>query len=172
MKKRFFVILAIVALLVIGGAFNYGKAWAVDGPKTNIVTISNGPGSNPRFSKHLVVFDLADNLCDTLWFSDTAGYSVVVKNNSFPTSSKTSPDGDTVYNNGTKKYGFCCHADEGRWSFIVKKGGGIYSDTLKVVVECRQTPTLTEWGLAILIALLIGSTVFVMLRRRKAAVPA
>lgn len=36
---------------------------------------------------------------------------------------------------------------------------------------CR-TPTLTQWGLIILIALLVVSTVFVMLRRRKAAVPA
>jgi len=35
-----------------------------------------------------------------------------------------------------------------------------------------QTPALTEWGLIILVALLIASTIFVMLRRRKAAVPA
>jgi hypothetical protein len=35
-----------------------------------------------------------------------------------------------------------------------------------------QTPALTEWGLIILVALLILSTVFVMLRRRKVAVPA
>ncbi len=35
-----------------------------------------------------------------------------------------------------------------------------------------QTPTLTEWGLIILVALLIASTVFVMLKRRKAVVRA
>jgi len=35
-----------------------------------------------------------------------------------------------------------------------------------------QTPTLTQWGLVILVALLIASTVFVLLKRRKAAVPA
>jgi hypothetical protein len=35
-----------------------------------------------------------------------------------------------------------------------------------------KTPTLTEWGLIILVALLIASTVFIVLRRRKAAVPA
>jgi hypothetical protein len=34
-----------------------------------------------------------------------------------------------------------------------------------------QAPSLTQWGLIILVALLIGSTVFIMLRRRK-AVPA
>jgi hypothetical protein len=38
-------------------------------------------------------------------------------------------------------------------------------------VRVPGTPTLTEWGLIILVALLIGSTVFIMLRRRK-AVPA
>ena len=35
-----------------------------------------------------------------------------------------------------------------------------------------QTPALTEWGLIILVALLIVSTVFVMLRRKKAVVRA
>jgi hypothetical protein len=35
-----------------------------------------------------------------------------------------------------------------------------------------STPTLTEWGLIILVVLLIASTVFVLLKRRKAAVPA
>lgn len=33
-------------------------------------------------------------------------------------------------------------------------------------------PTMTQWGIIILVALLIGSGVFVMLRRRKVAVPA
>ena len=36
----------------------------------------------------------------------------------------------------------------------------------------QQTPTLTQWGLIILVALLIASGVFIMLRRRKAAIPA
>lgn len=35
-----------------------------------------------------------------------------------------------------------------------------------------KTPTLTQWGLIILVALLITSTVFVLLKRRKAAMPA
>ena len=37
---------------------------------------------------------------------------------------------------------------------------------------CPQTPTLTQWGLVILVALLIISTVFVLLKRRKAVVRA
>jgi hypothetical protein len=34
------------------------------------------------------------------------------------------------------------------------------------------TPTLTEWGVIILVALLVASTAFILLRRRKSAVPA
>jgi hypothetical protein len=37
---------------------------------------------------------------------------------------------------------------------------------------CAIIPTLTQWGVIILVALLVGSAVFIMLRRRKAAVPA
>lgn len=33
-------------------------------------------------------------------------------------------------------------------------------------------PTLTQWGTIVLVALLVGSTVFVMLRRREAGIPA
>lgn len=36
----------------------------------------------------------------------------------------------------------------------------------------RQQPTLTQWGAIILVALLIASAVFIMLRRRKATMPA
>lgn len=45
-------------------------------------------------------------------------------------------------------------------------------DAIEAYPAPRSTPTLTEWGLVILVALLIGSAVFVMLRKRKATVPA
>jgi len=35
-----------------------------------------------------------------------------------------------------------------------------------------QTPTLTQWGIIIMITLIVGSAVFIMLKRRKATVPA
>ena len=35
-----------------------------------------------------------------------------------------------------------------------------------------DTPTLTQWGMIILVALLIASTAFILLKRRKSAVPA
>ena len=37
---------------------------------------------------------------------------------------------------------------------------------------CNTTPTLTQWGIFILIALMVGSAVFIMLKRRNATVPA
>ena len=37
---------------------------------------------------------------------------------------------------------------------------------------CNTTPTLTQWGIFTLIALIVGSAVFIMLKRRKATVPA
>lgn len=39
-------------------------------------------------------------------------------------------------------------------------------------VRISEIPTFTQWGLIILVALLVASAVFVMLRRRKAAMPA
>jgi hypothetical protein len=37
---------------------------------------------------------------------------------------------------------------------------------------CGTTPTLTQWGIFALIALLVGSTVFIMLKRRKTIITA
>jgi hypothetical protein len=52
----------------------------------------------------------------------------------------------------------------------------VFDESDHELAECRtvqcQTPTLTQWGIITLVVLLIGSAVFIMLRRRKAAVPA
>ncbi len=42
------------------------------------------------------------------------------------------------------------------------------------VCECKEitVPTLTDWGLIILVALLIGSTVFIIIRRKRVSVSA
>jgi hypothetical protein len=60
--------------------------------------------------------------------------------------------------------------------FDVHTAFGVQKDEVDAIeagpTPWQQTPTLTGWGLIILVALLIGSTVFVILRRRKAAVPA
>ena len=45
-------------------------------------------------------------------------------------------------------------------------------DAIEVYPYWRQTPALTQWGLIVLVALLIISTVFVLLKRRKVVVRA
>jgi hypothetical protein len=67
---------------------------------------------------------------------------------------------------------------------VPKNGGVVYRAKIHLkknpsnIVECvgqyaeeRQTPTLTQWGLIILVGLIVASGVFIMLRRRR-AVPA
>ena len=64
-------------------------------------------------------------------------------------------------------------------AFNVAAAFGVDTDEVDAIEAFRggswppaQTPTLTQWGLIILVALLVVSTVLVILRRRKAAVPA
>jgi hypothetical protein len=62
-------------------------------------------------------------------------------------------------------------------AFTVAQKFGVDTENVDAI-ECysewyqSQTPTLTQWGVIILVALLISSGLFIMLRRRKAAVPA
>jgi hypothetical protein len=175
MKNKLFLLLVIIAVMGIAVVLNYGTVGAQgDGSKMKVVVISGDP---PQFDVDEVIYSFPQNVCDTLRFDNIAGFSVALLNDSTPVgpSSKTpTPGGDIILNNTSGKYLFCCPVDEGQWRFMVGKQStpGVYTDTLRVIVTCHQTPTLTEWGLIILVALLIGSGVFVMLRRRKAAVPA
>jgi hypothetical protein len=45
-------------------------------------------------------------------------------------------------------------------------------DILVLSGPVPRTPTMTQWGVIVLVALIVGSAVFIMLRRRRATVPA
>jgi plastocyanin len=61
----------------------------------------------------------------------------------------------------------------GTYEYDVTKLGGGKGITHGVVeVSSTAVPTMTQWGIMILVALMIGSAVFMALRRRRAAVPA
>jgi len=68
---------------------------------------------------------------------------------------------------GTGAYWF--QSDGGVTAGLV---GGDDLDGLSIFRWEPATPTLTQWGLIILVVLLIGSTAFILHRKRKAAVPA
>jgi len=57
------------------------------------------------------------------------------------------------------------------WYHVEDVAIDITAERVSTKFPCPGTPTLTQWGLIILVVLLIGSAVFIMLRRRK-AVPA
>ncbi len=61
-------------------------------------------------------------------------------------------------------------------AFNVRQAFGVDTEEVDAIEAYptwyQQTPTLTQWGLVILVGLLILSTVFVILRRRKGPVPA
>jgi hypothetical protein len=60
---------------------------------------------------------------------------------------------------------FYCATDSGTWKFRIKLST---QDTLIVINLCKPTPTpsLTQWGMIILIALIIVTGVYLWLRRK------
>jgi hypothetical protein len=52
--------------------------------------------------------------------------------------------------------------------------GGLVQGTVSGWVNVRSSgcPTMTQWGVIIMVALIVGSAVFIMARRRRAMVPA
>lgn len=67
---------------------------------------------------------------------------------------------------------FTCNGDEGDWIFDVGDNGGAGTEAiLTVKVICTVLPSLTTYGIIVLVLLLLASTVWVI-RKRRAHVPA
>jgi hypothetical protein len=58
------------------------------------------------------------------------------------------------------------------WNYWVVDGAGEQDSVEAVISVYREQPTLTQWGIIALVILILVSAVFIMVRRKKAAVPA
>jgi hypothetical protein len=58
------------------------------------------------------------------------------------------------------------------WVYLTDASGHIITGSDPYDFTTGSVPSLTTWGMVALVALVLGSTIFIMLRRRKAAVPA
>jgi hypothetical protein len=58
------------------------------------------------------------------------------------------------------------------WIYVKNSTGNIITGSDPYDFTTGSVPSLTTWGMVALVALVLGSTIFIMLRRRQAAVPA
>lgn len=58
------------------------------------------------------------------------------------------------------------------WHYWVVDGAEEQDSVEGVITIYREQPTLTQWGIIALVILILVSAVFIMVRRKKAAVPA
>jgi hypothetical protein len=105
---------------------------------------------------------------DILFYNKNTGDTLRIRNTKWEGSAPL-PQQD-VLNNTTSliKYGFCCPTDGGEWRFMIeKKSLGTPSVLVIVIVHC-PTPSLSSWGMIILIALIIAAGVYLWMRRKPA----
>jgi hypothetical protein len=120
----------------------------------NLVTTPPGP------------FFFSPKHCDRLYINNQSGVPITVTNTQGPGVVKKATQ---LIANGddTKFYEFCCPNDETKsklWEFEVTGSGSV---TFKVKVYCTKVPSLTPFGVAALLLLLAGATMW-MLKRRTA----
>jgi len=90
--------------------------------------------------------------------------TLIVKNTQNPVGTTTFSD-QTLVPGAHFTYQFQRPQMNGVWVFSVTKGS--YTRTLTVHVSCTQpTPTLTQWGIIILVALIIVTGVYLWMRRK------
>jgi hypothetical protein len=138
----------------------------MDNPEI-VVVVSGDP---VQFDAATVTFTLNDNASDSLRVDNDTGKDIRLINDITPIglSSKTpGVGGDLIPKGTTRKYTFTCPTDAGHWQFQVKiDGRPSWEDQLDVNVVCI-IPTLTEWGIIILVLLLLATGTVAIVRKRR-----
>ena len=168
MFRKIFIITLVLSFIAIA-------AWQVLAqydakPLTEIVTISNGPvADKPNVSRTICI-----NGSDIVTFLNNTGVQINVNNTATPPSKpdKDGGGGNNVANNNSVDYQFNCPDDAGSWTFTVTQGANTTNVIVNVTctsTNCNRTPTLTQWGMLILVLLILATGVYLWMRRKPLA---
>lgn len=166
MSRKIFVIalaLTFVAL-VAGSAVPPVNA----GSKGVAVVITDGPVASPSFWP----ITMFNGESDTVRFLNQTGVQINVNNTAWPAGA-TDKDGAgvTVENGEGYTYTFTCPADDGEpyWVFTVTQAALTTDVTVPITCEDVPVPTMTFWGILILVLLIGGTGIWILTRKRLAA---
>ena len=118
------------------------------------VQIQAGPVFNPTFVTMWVPGD------PPLQIWNNTGVTYTIKITQKP--GAPVPD-STVAAGASRYYTFTCPQASGEWIFTLAESP---ATKLTVTVRCEGLPSLTQWGMIILIALIIVTGVYLWLRKR------
>jgi len=161
-RKRYIILLGLVFTILMAGQVLAQISFS---PLDQTVTITNGPVAD----KPVVNLTITNGKSEKVTFLNNSGVQITVNNTSTPPgqADKDGGAGNNVANNAFQDYTFSCPADAGAWVFTITQGTTPINVTVNVT--CKKIPTLTQWGMIILIALIIITGVYLWMRRKPAA---
>ena len=137
--------------------------------KDQTITISDGPIAD----KPLVLVDVYVGETETITFLNSTGVQINVNNTATPPAGvdKDGGAGNNVADGATQAYTFSCvaSADEGTWTFTVTQGAIPINVIIEVKCKEPPVPTMTFWGILILVLLIVGTGIWILTRKRLAA---
>lgn len=137
--------------------------------KDQTITITTGPVAD----KPLVLVDVYVGQTETMTFLNSTGVQINVNNTATPPAGvdKDGGAGNDVADGATQDYVFSCvaSADEGTWIFTVTEGANPPID-VTIEVRCNEhpIPTMTFWGILVLVLLIVGTGIWILTRKRLA----
>lgn len=130
----------------------------------------NRTGDTPTNSVYIFV-GLHSPKCENIIFGNATSGTVTIRNTSSPAGVSLKSDVVVNASQNSTPIPFCCGDDEGTWTFEVGDGLGGDPDAIFTIrLSCGKIPTLTPYGVMLLILLLAGTAVWVL--RRRSAAPA
>jgi len=158
MKK---ITIIILGLLLALSMFN-SPIWGQETSEELVgARVFINPG--PVFSPSTVALNLPyNNQSNNVKITNTTASTDTIQNTQAPGGASAFPD-VIIGPNQDRSYLISCPTDSGTWVFKIK------NTSVTLTVTCGPTvpfPTLTQWGMIILIALIIVTGVYLWMRRK------
>ncbi|MCJ7792852.1 MAG: hypothetical protein MUP45_02655 [Candidatus Marinimicrobia bacterium] len=160
MRKIAIVFLALIPILLLSNSLIWGQETSEElvGARVYI-------NAGPVFSPNTVTLNLPySDQTNNVKITNSTASTDTIQNTQAPVGATTFPD-VIIAPNQDRSYLFSCPTASGTWTFKIKNT----SVTLTVIVNCgpdHPSPTLTQWGMIILIALIIVTGVYLWLRKK------
>jgi len=168
MRAKKYIILGVLVFVSIA----IGTALSQVGtmPPGQTVDITKVSGNLKANGQSPLTIDIYPPACpstyDINFFNNNTGITLRIRNTVWPGATQF-PQQNGIANNATStNYSFCCSKDGGRWEFMVEDNATGSPAVQVIVLAHCPTPSLSSWGIIILIALILATGVYLWLRKR------
>jgi len=165
-KKYIILVVLVFVSIAIGTALSQVGTMP-PGQTIDITKVSGNLKANGQSPLTIDIYPpYCPNTYDIDFFNNNTGITLRIRNTVWPGTNQFPQQNGIANNTSSNKYSFCCSRDGGRWEFMVEENTTGNPAVQVIVIAHCPIPSLSNWGIIILIALIIVTGVYLWMRRK------